>query len=170
MTDFGFGQPRNGLIQLGYVVDDLDDAMDSYSRALGIENWHVMRSFQGEDPWYRGERSTSAAHIAMGFKGHIQIELVQPADERPSVHRDEDGALVHGFHHFGVAAEDFDGALAALTANGEDVVFRDRPNATTRVAYVDTRPTLGAYVELIEASDALDALFTSLWRRSNNSA
>lgn len=166
MTEFGFGQPRSGLIQLGYVVADLDGAMASYSRLLGIPRWEVIRSFRGEDPWYLGKPSTAAAHIAMGFSGHTQIELIQPADEQPSVLRDESGAVQPGFHHFGVAAEDFDTALAALTANGDEVVFQDRPNATTRVAYVDTRATLGAMVELIEASDELDALFTAMWRRS----
>lgn len=167
MTELGFGQPRDGLIQLGFVVHDLDDAMARYAAAFGVPSWHVMRSFRGSEPRYLGAECAAAAHIAMGYTGHLQIELIQPADDEPSVHRHDPAAPVPGLHHVGVATTDFEASLAALTSGGQAVLFRDRPDPHTRVAYVDTRETIGVLTELIEASDTLDAMFTGIWRGSS---
>lgn len=168
MTDLGFGQPRDGLIQLGFVVPDLDRAMPVYAHVFHISRWHVMRSFRGEQPRYLGEPTTAAAHIAMGYSGHLQIELIQPASDQPSVHTHDPDAPIPGLHHVGVATSTFEQTLASLTRNGDAVLFEDRPNPTTRVAYVDTRNSIGTMTELIEASAELDSMFTHLWDLSRN--
>lgn len=168
MTDLGFGQPRDGLIQLGFVVPDLDRAMLVYAHVFHISRWHVMRSFRGEQPRYRGEPTTAAAHIAMGYSGHLQIELIEPAGDQPSVHTHDSGAPIPGLHHVGVATTTFEKSLASLTRNGEAILFEDRPDPTTRVAYVDTRDTIGTMTELIEASASLDGMFTHLWEQGRD--
>jgi hypothetical protein len=105
---FDFGQPTDGIIQMAFVVEDLDEAMRRFTDRLRIGPWTVLRNFAGDDPRYRGEPTQAEAHIALGFCGHMQYELIQPADDLPSVHRDVIRDRGYGFHHFGYATPQFD--------------------------------------------------------------
>ncbi len=141
MNEFGFGQSVDTVIQLAFVVEDLEDAMESFTRRLGVGPWTVLRDFAGENPRYRGEPTEARAHIALGFAGRMQYELIQPADDLPSVHRDVIRDSGYGFHHFGHARSDFDSAVAEMRAAGYEPQFESAAG-DARVAYFDTRNVL----------------------------
>src|SRR5690606_40384885 len=46
--------------------------------------------------------------IAMGFAGHMLIELIQPLDNEPSVYQETIALRGYGFHHAGIACADVD--------------------------------------------------------------
>ncbi|MCW8384132.1 VOC family protein [Streptomyces justiciae] len=163
---FDFGQPTDGLIQMAFVVEDLDAATARFSESFGVGPWTVLRDFAGEDPRYRGEPTQARAHVALGFGGHMQYELIQPADELPSVHRDVIVERGYGFHHFGCATTAFDAAVEAMRRKGYEAVFTASVGPDSRVAYFDTRDVLPGMTELIEASPGLDATFTAMYRES----
>ena len=50
----------------------------------------------------------------MGFAGRMQIELLQPLDEEPSVYKELLDRSGPGFHHLGVASEDIDADVASI--------------------------------------------------------
>lgn len=158
--ELGFGQPGNGIIQMAFVVPDLDEAMETYSQRFGVGPWTVLRDFAAEGARYRDEPARSLAHLAMGFGGHMQYELIQPADDLPSMHRETIQKRGYGFHHFGVAAEDFDGATAAYIALGYDPIFTAEVRPGFRVAYFDTQDILPGMVELMEAGRGMNEMFT----------
>ena len=161
---FDFGQPADGIIQLGFVVADLETAMSEFTGRLRVGPWTVLRDFAGDDPRYHGEPARARAHVALGFGGHLQYELIQPADEWPSVHRDVILDRGYGFHHFGRATTNFDQDVAAMHARGYDTVFSARVGPGSRVAYFDTRDVLPGMIELLEASADLDTTFTAMYR------
>ncbi|ARJ04181.1 hypothetical protein GCM10010988_29110 [Cnuibacter physcomitrellae] len=163
---FGFGQPLDGVIQLAFVVPDLERAMEEYSARLSIGPWTVLRDFAGDDPRYYGEPTEARAHVALGFGGHLQYELIQPADDLPSVHRDMIRGRGYGFHHFGVATTTFDRSVAEYVARGYPVAFSASVDPTSRVAYFDTRDVLPGMTELIEASESTDQVFTGMYASS----
>ncbi len=163
---FDFGQPMDGVIQLAFVVPDLEQAMAEYSARLSIGPWTVLRDFAGDDPHYHGEPTKALAHIALGFGGHLQYELIQPADQLPSVHRDVIEERGYGFHHFGVATTTFDRSVADYIERGYPVVFSASVDPTSRVAYFDTRDVLPGMTELIEASESTDGAFTRMYAAS----
>src|SRR5690348_11970983 len=107
MPLLNFGQPANGIMQVAYVVQDVRAAIDEWIGRLNVGPWFLLDYFTGVDPVYRGEPSRAAVSIAMSFAGHMNIELIQPKDENPSVYKELMDRSGPGFHHWGVASADF---------------------------------------------------------------
>jgi hypothetical protein len=166
MMEFGFGQPFDAIIQIAFVVEDLDVAMKEFGSRLGIGPWTVFRGFAGDDPRYHGAPTDARANIALGFGGRMQYELIQPTDDLPSVHRDVILDRGYGFHHFGYARPNFDESVDAMRAQGYEPVFEARVGPGGRVAYFDTRDVLPGMVEFIEAGPGVDRDFTMMYQAS----
>lgn len=163
---FDFGQPADGIIQAAFVVADLDSAMTEFSGRLRVGPWTVLRGVGGPEARYRGRPTQARVHIALGFAGHMQYELIQPADEFPSVYREVIQERGYGFHHFGYATTAFDEAVEAMHAQGYETAFSAVAPGGSRVAYFDTRDVLPGMTELIEATEALNAGFTAMYKAS----
>jgi len=162
LTLLVFGQPDDGIIQIAYTVPDLDAAMQAFTTNLRAGPWFVFRRLAGRDPRYRGERSLAANDVALGFAGHMQIELIQPLDDQPSVYQETIAVRGHGFHHFGIAARDFDRECEAQRAKGYELAFTDAVEGVGRLAYFDTSGVLPGMLELIEATPELETLFNAM--------
>ena len=106
----------------------------------------------GDDHVYRGEKSRADVRIAMAFAGHMQIELIQPKDDHPSVYRETVQSRGYGFHHIGIASADVDAEIAAYEARGYALAFRAGVPTGGSVAYLDGGPTRAGFVELIPAT------------------
>ena len=166
MAEFGFGQPHGGIIQMAYVVPDIRAAIAWWVRDLRAGPFFLLDHFTGVDPVYRGQPSKADVAIAMGFAGHMQIELIQPNDDHPSVYRELIERRGHGFHHFGRASHDMAGDIAAMEQAGYTLAFRAGVPTGGEVAYMDGGDQAPGFVELIAATDGMDAAFTGFWRAS----
>ena len=166
MTMLGFGQGVGQIIQMAYVVEDIDAAIKWWLRDTRTGPWFLLDSFLGDDHVYRGEKSRADVKIAMAFAGHMQIELIQPKDDHPSVYRETVQARGFGFHHVGIASEDVDADIGRYEARGYKLAFRASVPTGGAVAYLDGGPALPGFVELIPATPAMDAGFTAFWRAS----
>ena len=85
----GYGQPMGGIAQTAFVVEDLHDR----DRPLGHQLQAPGRSSCSDTSWCpdrpiaaRNRPPTSPS--AMGFAGHMLIELIQPLDNNPSVYQE----------------------------------------------------------------------------------
>jgi hypothetical protein len=166
VADFGFGQPRDGVVQMAYVVPDVRAAIASWTADLGAGPFFLLEHFTGVGAVYRGEPSDAAVAIAMGFAGHVQIELIQPLDDRPSVYRETVQQRGYGFHHVGLATDDLAAAVATREAAGATVAFRAGVPTGGTVVYLDGGPGLPGFVELIEGTTGMDDMFTRYWQAS----
>lgn len=164
MADYGFGGSRGGVIQMAYTVPDIHAAIDWWIRDLRVGPWFLIDNFTGDHPVYRGSPTTSEVKIVMAFLGTMLIELIQPKDDLPSVYRETIERMGHGFHHFGRASDDIDGDIAALEADGYTLAFRAGVPTGGDVAYMDGGPAKPGFVELIQATEAMDEVFTGFWR------
>src|SRR5258708_14157580 len=108
----GFGQPDDGIIQVSYLVPDIRVAMRSWINKLKVGPWFLLDHFTGTNPKYRGRDSTADVSIAMSFAGHMNIELIQPNDDAPSVYREWIERRRYGLHHCGRASLNFDREFA----------------------------------------------------------
>jgi hypothetical protein len=108
MPLLNFGQPDNGIMQMAYIVKDIRQAMDEWVDKLNVGPWFLLDHFTGVDPVYRGQRSQADVAIAMSFAGHMNIELIQPNDQNPSVYKELIDRQGYGFHHWGLASSNVD--------------------------------------------------------------
>ena len=166
MTMLGFGQKVGQIIQMAYVVEDIRAAIDWWVRDTRTGPWFLLDSFIGPDHVYRGHRSTADVSIAMAFAGHMQIELIQPLDDNPSVYRETIEARGYGFHHVGIATADVEAGIRTYEARGYTLAFTAGVPTGGSVAYLDGGPAHPGFVELIPATPGLDAGFTSYWQAS----
>ena len=154
-----FGQPDNGIIQMAYVVEDIHQAMDLWVKKLNVGPWFLIDRFTGVEPRYRGKPTDNAITLAMSFAGHMNVELIQEKTKAPSVYRETIENRGYGFHHWGVAAKDFDRGVAEYQASGYELAFLARVPTGGRVAYMDTTRDLPGMVDLIELGAAFDEIF-----------
>jgi len=158
-----FGQPANGIMQMAYVVPDLNAAIGEWIERLHVGPWFVLDRFAGIDPVYRGQPSRAEITLAMSFAGHMNIELIQPLDDHPSVYREHIERHGYGFHHWGIATADFAGDLKRYEAQGMETAFRLGVPTGGEVAYLDCHGALPGFVELIETSPPMERAFSAFY-------
>ena len=159
MALLDFGQPARGIMQMAYVVTDLNAAIGDWIKRLNVGPWFVLEHFTGIDPVYRGAKSKADIAIAMSFSGHMNIELLQPNHAEPSVYKEMLDASGPGFHHWGVASDYIKGDIARYSAMGMELAFRAGVPTGGEVAYFDTHGAMPGMIELIETSPMMERVF-----------
>ena len=69
--------------QLGYVVHDIEAAMDYWSRTLGVGPWFYNPKVPIENYRYRGESHQPHNSVALANSGFVQVELIQTRNDVP---------------------------------------------------------------------------------------
>lgn len=72
--------------QVGYVTPDLKKAMRFMIEKAGIGPWFVAERLTISDCVYRNETSDLPLSIAVANSGTLQIELIEPVDDGPSIY------------------------------------------------------------------------------------
>lgn len=145
--------PIGSVGQIGILVEDLDQAIDLYGRAFGIEEWNSYRYDKEFMPWsrYGDEEGTFAMRLAMGG-ANPQVELIQPL-AGPSIYHDFIEQGHSGLHHLGVFVENLDAAISLMEKSGYRITQTARgygQDGDGGFAYFDTDRDLGVVVEAIE--------------------
>lgn len=145
--------PIGSVGQVGILVPDLDEAIDLYGRAFGIEEWHCYHYDQEFMPWSRfgAEEGAFAMRIAMGGS-NPQIELIQPL-AGPSIYHEFTEQGRTGLHHLGVFVDSLDAAITLMEGSGYRVTQTARgygQGGDGGFAYFDTDRDLGVVIEAIE--------------------
>jgi Glyoxalase/Bleomycin resistance protein/Dioxygenase superfamily len=166
MTLLGFGQKVGQIIQMAYVVEDIRASIDWWMRDAKTGPWFLLDHFWAEDQVYRGAPSKADVSIAMGFAGHMCIELIQPLDNHASVYKELIDQKGHGFHHTGICVADVDAAISDYEARGYALAFRAKVPTGGAVAYLDNGRNEPGFLELIPATPGMDETFTKFWRAS----
>lgn len=166
MPELGFGQPIGGIIQTAFVVPDIDRAMRLWAEDCRAGPFFVVRNWGGDNPVYRGRPGEAKVSLAMGFAGHMQIELIQPEDDKPSVFREHIERVGYGFHHVALASHDLEADIARLARQGYAEVFRVGVPTGGEVVYMDGRDGQPGMIELIPATPGTDEAFSAIWRAS----
>lgn len=140
------------IVQTGFVVPDLESAIEHWSRVLGIGPFRVSDEIVIDEPRYRGAPTDVDLVIAVAEAGHLQIELIYQRNDVPSCYRDLFTADRGGLHHVAVRSRDFHGQVARYEAMGCPTAFCGRHRGR-HFAYMDTSAHLGFMVELLESAE-----------------
>lgn len=147
--------------QNGYVVPDLDRAIEGWL-AIGVGPWLVHPHIALDWFEHRGTPSAPDVSIALAYAGSLQIELIQPHDDRPSLYREFlEVCPQGGLQHLGYWVDDFDAQRAAGVERGWPI-GHEGSIWNTRFTYFDTGHHLGAVAEIVALSEAGRAGFERL--------
>lgn len=152
---------RNAIIQLSWVVHDLEEAARRWHKATGIGPFLIGRHLQITDPLYRGVPGKIDFSIAIAQSGELQIELVQQHDDKPSCYRDMVPAGQEAMHHVAIMPADYDAGVQHYLDQGFAIASSGM-FGQVRFCYVDCRPQLGHMVEIVEDCDQIRAFFANV--------
>jgi len=147
------------LTQSCWVVPDLDAAMASWN-AMGVGPFFHF-TLDVAEATHRGKPARLYARVACAYAGPMQIELIEPLGDGPSVYRDVVPAGGSGFHHVCRAYGGYDEAIASLTAQGCEIAMSGTMGPI-RFAYVDTRALIGCMYELVDESDMATKMYAHM--------
>jgi hypothetical protein len=141
--------PANGIIQIAYHVADIQASMAALTARLGIGPWFLLEHAVPAGALYRSQPTNVDINAAFGFSNDMQYELIQQLNDAPSVYRDHQASHGYGFHHWGRATTRFDDDVETQRSQGRAAQFLIK-TALTRLAYIDARPDVPGFIELIE--------------------
>ena len=153
--------PGASIVQMAWVVDDLEAAATRISKAMRCGPFLMTRHIQLTDPRHRGRPQRTDFSLALAQAGAVQIELVEQHDDTPSVYRDAfpdgpPGGMA--FHHVAVIVADVGQETARYNALGFDTGSSGR-FGDVDFTYVDTRAAGGFMVEVLPDSDTINRFF-----------
>lgn len=167
--ELGFGQPMGGVAQTAFIVPDLEAAIRQWATDMRAGPFFVLPHLLVPGQTYRGQESRADVTLAMGFAGHMMIELIQPLDDHPSVYRETIEARGYGYHHMGIACADVEADVAAYSQRGWHEAYRAAVPTGGEVVYLDNGSGAATgFIELLPVTPGMDATFTRFWEASRN--
>lgn len=148
-----------GVFQVAYAVHDIRAAQRFFGETLGVQQFFVIENAAMNELTYRGQPAECHQHIAFGYAGTMQIELVQTLSGENTFTE-----FLHqrgqGVHHLGIQVEDIDEAIREMTKHaGFDMIESGSIGKGTRFAFFDTLAAIGTYIELVYLDEDNKALF-----------
>ena len=150
-----FGEIR----QLGYVVPDIEAAMDYWSRELGVGPWFYNPKVPIVNYRYRGESHQPHNSVALANSGPLQVELIQTRNDVPSMYRDFIRAGNTGLQHVAYWTQTYDADLERLLGQGLKPVMSGEVGERGRFVYFDTEYHPGTVIELSEVAGPKGTMF-----------
>jgi len=104
--------------QLGFVVENLDQAIGDWFRSFGLGPWFVTREFGYSRFNLRGREVRPKVAIAISYSGDTQIELIQQLDDEDSMYLEFLRAGRLGLQHVAYWSQDVQACLCDAQAVG----------------------------------------------------
>ena len=154
----GFGR----VVQVAYLVEDMDAAMQHWLREAGLGPWTCFRNIELASR-FDGESLTLRIHEGLAYMGDLQIQLVQslnPVEEK-TPYQDYIRAQRWGVHHMAFFSEDIDADIARARAQGFERVCEMRDKAGYRYYYCQSSAMPDVWIEFLEVYPRLREIYAS---------
>lgn len=138
--------------QNGYVVRDIEAALRHWTEVLGVGPFFYIEKVPVEDFTYRGRPSDVDVSIALANSGDLQIELIQPRNDAPSLWSDFLAAGHEGLQHVAFWTDRMDEELAAIERRGLEIGQSGNIGENGRFVYLLTETHPGTVTEVSEVS------------------
>jgi catechol 2,3-dioxygenase-like lactoylglutathione lyase family enzyme len=158
------------IMQLAFVPDDFDAAIEHWTTTMGVGPFFLIEDIHLEGMKYRGEPTDAVFTLALAYWGDLQIELIKPQNDAPSIYTGE-YAATEGLHHVCILTDDVAAARATCEAQGGEVVIEGKFGAS-EVIYVDPAPNAGGgtghLVEILQQDPNGPDLFAIIKQAGEN--
>jgi methylmalonyl-CoA/ethylmalonyl-CoA epimerase len=152
----GFGP----VVQVAYLVADIDAAMEHWLRNAGLGPWTNFRNIELATR-FDDRDFTLHIHEALAYQGNTQIQLVQSLDA-PDVatpYSDWIRAGRYGVHHVAYFTEAPEADLERARKQGYERVCSMRDKHGYRYAYCQSKAMPEVWIELLESYPMLREIF-----------
>jgi len=147
------------IAQIGYVVRDIEASMREFA-ARGIGPWFYVKGVKPENFTYRGEPSDMVMDVAVANSGDIQLELITPGNDAPSVYRDFLDAGHEGVQHVAYWSQNYQDLYDRALAAGFTVGQEGQIGGTDgRFAYFQTEHHPGTVIEISDVGGGKKLVF-----------
>ncbi len=154
--------PNRNFMQVCWVVPDLRAAIDGWVGSAGVGPFFWFDGVKFTDGRYRGQPGEfPRITAAMAYAGDMQIELICQDNDDPGVFRDVFRPGEFGFHHMAMICKDYEAERDTYIEGGAALAW-EGVTGTSRTSWVDTSPTLGFMIELLEPSTTREAWFSHM--------
>lgn len=151
--------------QVGYIVRDIEKAMKDWIH-IGVGPWFGLEKIPVTNFQYMGKPSAMSMSAAVTFAGYIEIELISPTNDAPSLYRDFLGSGREGIQHIShwVGLDEFDVKSKMLFERGYIIGQSGEIGENSRFAYFiqpnDKQP--GTIIEMSEMDESKEAFMKQL--------
>lgn len=157
------------VCQIGYLVDDLDAAIDFWVNTMHVGPWFVSKEVIPDNYMYRGNPSKLNFSVALSNMGDMQIELMKDNSGAPNFYAEciREGNM--GINHFSIwkDTEGFNEVCKTLLDGGY-VELQSGSIRGGRFAYFGGDKFPGQVFEVSEMSEAKGQRFQQIAEISKN--
>lgn len=146
--------------QNGYVVHDIEAAMTHWAEVLSVGPWYYIERV--ETDWFRHRGADSAVEmsIALANTGDLQIELIQPRNDAPSMYREFLDSGREGLQHLAYWTRDYQALYDKVLGLGYRLGHEGQIGGEQgRFAYFDTETHPGTVIEISDISGGKGVFF-----------
>jgi methylmalonyl-CoA/ethylmalonyl-CoA epimerase len=147
------------VMQIAFAPRDFDAAVRYWTETMGVGPFFLMENIKLGDGRYLGEPSDFVFSIAIAYWGDMQVELIRPENDAPSMYRDRSD---DGLHHTCVLTDDIVKARKIAEEAGAKILVEGKVAPDGAVIYVDTGGGPGSIVEILQMSTGGDGLFAMI--------
>lgn len=148
------------VCQNGYVVRDIEAAMDHWINALGVGPWFYIEEVKTDWFRHRGKDSKPQISIALANSGDLQIELIQQRNDAPSMYKEFLDAGREGLQHMSFWTTEYQALYDRVLSMGYTIGHEGQIGGEQgRFAYLDTETHPGTIVEISDISGGKGRFF-----------
>jgi hypothetical protein len=153
------------VFQIGFVVPDIHKSMSFFKDKIGVPEFLFIEKPELQDETYLGKPTPLRVHLAFGWCGDTQVELIQPISGVSSYSKFLDHNPQGGMQHYAIEVTNYDQAVEDMRARGFALVQSGRHNET-RFGYFDTTAAIGTLTEVVYLQPEEKAFLEGLKRNT----
>jgi catechol 2,3-dioxygenase-like lactoylglutathione lyase family enzyme len=136
------------VFQIGFIVPEIHQAMAFFKEKLGVPEFLFIEKPELQDETYLGKPAPLRLHLAFGWCGDTQIELIRPVSGVSSYSKFLDHNPQGGMHHYAIEVANYGQGVKDMEARGFTLIQSGRHNET-RFGYFDTTGVIGTLTEIV---------------------
>lgn len=140
------------IMQLGYVVEDIESAAMEWVERVGAGPFYTIERQPFDNYFYRGEKTELELSIAFGYWGDMQVELIKPLNDAKTFYTDALATGAGRLNHYATIVSDIDGLLERNQLH-DRVVQSGALSSGIKFVYLEEYLPGGLHLELVEATE-----------------
>ena len=156
------------IMQMGFVVEDLDDAIDYWTKKMNIGPFIKLEGIDLIDQYYKGKPADLDFSGALSYTGGMQIELIKQHCDTPSIYNEYINNEKGELHHLCCLTTDIENDISILESQGYINIQGGKTQDNGQFAYLDTQKKERPIFELTQLSQGGLSFFNMVEEAAKN--